>query len=204
VLVIQALRQQGLSVGVYKPVESGCARDGKELIAADALALWKAADRPGQLDRVCPQRFEAPLSADEAARREGREVDPELLRDGFQFWRGDYDFVVVEGAGGLMSPVAKDIYVGDLALEFDLPLLVVSANVLGTINQTLQTLLVADCLGDGLRIAGVVLNDVRADNVDDPSRETNYRQLVEHCRVPVLEHVGWQATRLQGDWIKSL
>ena len=57
-----------------------------------------------------------------------------------------------------MSPVSDDDYNADLAEEFGFPLVVVAANVLGTINATLQTLIVADTFRDGLAIAGIVLN----------------------------------------------
>ena len=66
--------------------------------------------------------------------------------------------MLVEGAGGLMSPVSDDDYNADLAAEFGYPLVVVSANVLGTINATLQTLITASTYCDGLDVAGIVLN----------------------------------------------
>ena len=105
--------------------------------------MWEAAGRPGTLEQVCPQTFAAPLAPHLAARAEGRRVDPQLLRDGIQFWRETSDVVLVEGAGGLMSPMSDDDYNADLAAEFGYPLVVVAANVLGTINATLQTLITA-------------------------------------------------------------
>ena len=59
-----------------------------------------------------------------------------------------------------MSPLGEDEYVADLAEEFGFPLVVVSRNVLGTINQTLQTLIAAAVFREGLPIAGVVLNRI--------------------------------------------
>ena len=57
-----------------------------------------------------------------------------------------------------MSPISDEDYNADLAAEFGFPLLVVAANVLGTINATLQTLITASTFRDRLRVAGVVLN----------------------------------------------
>ena len=59
------------------------------------------------------------------------------------------EIILVEGAGGLMSPLGEDHYVADLAEEFGFPLVVVSRNVLGTINQTLQTLIAAAAFRGG-------------------------------------------------------
>lgn len=191
--IAEALRRSGRRVGVYKPVASGCVRHGSELISDDAVALWEAAGRPGELAAVCPQRFEAPLAPPLAARREGREIDARRLRSGVEYWRPHSDIVLVEGAGGLLSPLTEDEYVADLAQDLGWPLLVVAPNVLGVINHTLQTLLTAAYYRQGLAVAGVVLNDVRGDGRHDPSTASNRAELRRRCGVPVLAHIAWQA-----------
>ncbi len=140
----------------------GVNRHGGELVSPDAVALWEAAGRPGTLEHVCPQLFAAPLAPHLAARAEGRRVDAKLLREGIEYWRETSDVVLVEGAGGLMSPISDDDYNADLAAEFGFPLVVVAANELGTINATLQTLITAATYCDGLDVAGIVLNSVVA------------------------------------------
>ena len=112
--------------------------------------LWQAAGSPGELEHVCPQRFAAPLAPHLAARKEGKQLDPVLLRSGLDYWRERSDFLLVEGAGGLMSPLGDDEYVADLAHDFGFPLVVVAQNQIGVINQTLQTLIVAMTFRDGL------------------------------------------------------
>ncbi len=202
-LIARALRDQGLRVGVYKPAASGCRREHGRLLSDDAAALWQAAGRPGELDRVCPQCFAAPLAPHLAARAEGRAVDHGLLRHGLDYWRQRSDVLLVEGVGGLLSPVSDKDYVADLAHDLGLPLLVVSRNVLGTINQTLQTLHVAATYRGGLPVAGVVLNDVEpGQSVDDPSTVTNLEELRQRCQAPVLAHVPWNASELAPavDW----
>jgi dethiobiotin synthetase len=174
-LVAAALQSQGIHVGVYKPVASGCRREGSDLVADDALALWNAAGRPGEPSHVCPQRFEAPLAPPLAARAEGRTVDAGLLRAGIEYWRSRSDIVLVEGAGGLLSPVTDDEYVADLARDLGYPLVVVAANELGVISHTLQTLVTAASVG--LEVAAVVLNDTRPPSEDDPSRASNFEEL---------------------------
>jgi dethiobiotin synthetase len=184
-LVVKALRDAGKRVGVYKPVASGCEKCGGELVSPDAVALWEAAGRPGTLAQVCPQRFAAPLAPHLAARAERRQVDSKLLRHGIEFWRTTTDIVIVEGAGGLMSPISDEVYNAELAAEFGFPLLVVAANVLGTINATLQTLITARTFRDGLCVAGVVLNSpIQPDN--DPSVESNAGELSRRCEAPLL------------------
>ena len=206
------LRAAGLRVGVYKPAASGCAGpSGRAGIAThgdrqsdDDYRLWLAAGQPGELERVCPQRFTAPLAPHLAARAEGRAVDGDLLRRGLDYWKDCSDILVVEGIGGLMSPVTDEEYVADLALDFGYPLIVVAANVLGVINQTLQTLIAAATFRDGLSVAGVILNEARphADVDSDPSRALNRQELEARCVPPVLAHLDWQAEHFDRpvDW----
>ncbi len=105
--IVAALAADGLRVGVYKPAASGCQRVGRALVSDDAVALWRAAGQPGELRAVCPQRFTAPLAPHLAAREERKEIDARLLRRGIDYWRKRSDVVIVEGAGGLMSPISE-------------------------------------------------------------------------------------------------
>ena len=200
-LIAAALVEAGRRVGVYKPVASGCRREGDLLVSDDALALWQAAGRPETLEAVCPQCFAAPLAPHLAARAEGKEVDADLLLDGISYWQTRCDIVLVEGAGGLMSPLADDVYTADLALDLGYPLIVVSPNVLGTINQTLQTLITAATFRDGLEVAGIVLNDLAA-SAADPAAQSNESELAARAAPPILAHVPWQAKRIDDavDW----
>jgi dethiobiotin synthetase len=186
-LIAASLAKAGVRVGVYKPAMSGVARVDDPL--GDAALLWQAAGKPGELQRVCPQVFAAPLAPHLAARAEGREIDAQLLRAGVEYWRKRSEFVLVEGAGGLMSPMGDDEYVADLAADLGYPLVVVAANKLGVINQTLQTLITAAAYGDGLPVAGVMLCDVEAASSSDVSRASNFGELSARCVPPILAHV---------------
>lgn len=197
-IIARALRRAGRRVGVYKPAASGCRVDGADLISDDALALWEAAGRPGSLDEVCPQRFLAPLAPHLAARAEGRRIDREQLRRGLDAWTARSDIVLVEGAGGLMSPLGESDYVADLAGDFGFPLVVVARNALGTINHTLLTLHAAAAFRGGLPVAGIVLNRPMAPS-DDASTGSNREELQARASAPVLAEVGWQAESTDAD-----
>lgn len=172
-LIARDLVRAGYRVGVYKPAASGCRRIDGRLVADDAVSIWEAADRPGSLEDVCPQCFAAPLAPHLAAAAEGKRLDEELLVGGIEVWQKRSDVVLVEGAGGLLSPLGRQLYVADLAARFGFPLIVVVPNELGMINQTLQTVFAAEHFGggsdggsdggsgDGLSVAGVVMNTPR-------------------------------------------
>jgi dethiobiotin synthetase len=200
-IIVRSLVAAGYRVGVYKPVASDCVFDGRTLVSEDAIALWNAAGAPMTLDHVCPQRFRVPLAPHLAARNEGREVSSQQLRDGLSAWSGHCDLVVIEGAGGLMSPISDDEYVADLALEFGYPLVVVAANMLGAINQTLQTLVTAASFRTGLPVAGIVMNDLRQLE-SDVSSESNPREIAIRSLAPVLGRVRYESDQLDQpvDW----
>ncbi|HQU41841.1 MAG: dethiobiotin synthase [Planctomycetia bacterium 21-64-5] len=200
-MICCALLSEGRRVGVYKPVASGCRREGDGLISDDALELWNAAGRPGSLDAVCPQCFAAPLAPHLAARAEGRQVDAELLRSGLDFWLDACDIVVVEGAGGFLSPVSDDEYVADLACDFGWPLIVVAPNRLGVIHDTLATLVVAATFREGLDVAGIVLNQPASAPLD-ASVASNYDELCRRAVPPLLANVSANAEQFDPhvDW----
>jgi dethiobiotin synthetase len=199
-MIVRTLVAAGHRVGVYKPIASGCQGDSHgKLTSDDAVALWEAAGRPGELDRVCPQCFAAPLAPHQAARAEGRTVDVDLLRAGFDYWREQSDIVVVEGAGGLFSPLTDDMLNIDLAAALELPVVVVTANRLGTIHATLATLVAARSHSPTLPIVGIVLNDATPDD-GDASRTTNAEEIRRFAEAPVLATIGNGATHSDVDW----
>jgi dethiobiotin synthetase len=202
-MIVRCLVESGQRVGVYKPVASDCIGDGAKLVSDDALALWEAAGRPLSLDAVCPQKFSAPLAAPLAARAEGRTIDSNLLREGIAVWADECDIVVVEGAGGLMSPVSEEEFVADIAADLGYPLVVVAPNVLGVINQSLQTLITAACFRDGLPVAGVILNDTQILD-GDVSIDSNQDEIARRTETPILGRVRYESETLDcsNDWME--
>ncbi len=202
-MIVRQLVRSGRRVGVYKPAASGCRWEGNTLVSDDALTLWKAAGRPGELDRVCPQRFEAPLAPPLAAQAEGKQVDDRLLSKGLDYWRACSDVIVVEGVGGLMSPLGNEgSYVAELADAFRLPLVIVARNALGTINHTVLTYVTAIIAYGNIPLGGIVLNNPTPPG-DDPSVATNRRELADHCSgAPMLAEVAYGADQFDAevDW----
>ena len=165
----ERLRAAGRTVGVYKPTCSGAETFHGDSVWADVEALRSAAElRTADDDLICPQRFGAPLAPPVAAAREGRTVDAALLTAGARAWAGRCDVLLVEGAGGLLCPLAEGVTVADVAADLGYPLLIVARAGLGTVNHTLLTLEVA--ASRGLAVAGVVLNAV---DRPEPEAATN-------------------------------
>ena len=165
-----ALARNGVDVGVMKPVESGCAtRDGR-LIPADALALKEAAGATDPIDAINPHKFAAPVAPNIAARLEGKEIDLLIIKKLYGELSARHDLMIVEGAGGLLSPVTDSKSAADLAALLNLPLIIITPSTLGCINHTLLTLRAAQ--EANLSVLGVILNHPAP--LDPANRSTQY------------------------------
>ena len=153
--LISQLRERGIAVAPRKPAESGCKLIDGELVPSDGMSLMQAAGLDHIAD-VTPYRFEAALAPPVAASLEGKNIRLEQLTDACA---ADPDhFMVVEGAGGFLSPLAEDGLNADLAVALKLSVLLVVADRLGCINHCLLTVEAIE--HRGLTIAGVILNQI--------------------------------------------
>ena len=114
--VVRGLRDRGLDVGVMKPIETGVDPNTGPL---DANALRAAAGEPDPLDRVCPLQFALPAAPNVAAASEGRGVDLARVHRVYEELALQHDWMVVEGAGGLLVPTTDDATMADLARDLE-------------------------------------------------------------------------------------
>ena len=131
-LLTRHLRERGVNAVALKPVCSG----GR----ADARALHAASDGALTLDEINPWHFRAPMAPLLAARRERRRV---ALADVFAHVRAmqkRFDVLLVEGAGGLLSPLGEKFDSRELIVALCATPMVVCPNRLGAVNQVLLTL----------------------------------------------------------------
>ncbi|MBI3610016.1 MAG: dethiobiotin synthase [Nitrospirae bacterium] len=149
-------KKRGLDVGVMKPIQTGCASRGNDRIASDARFLMRAAEVDDALDRVCPYRFKDPVAPWVAAEREGVAIELDRIASAYEFLSSRHRIMVVEGIGGLLTPITPTLAAMDLARLLKLPLVVVASTRLGTLNHTLLTVRWAHQAG--ARVLGVVFN----------------------------------------------
>jgi len=147
---------KGYQVGVMKPVETGVA-DCSQLGPDGALLKW-AANSAQRDEEICPYRLQTPLAPAVAASREQIRINYSELLDRARQMIDRFDFTLIEGAGGLMVPLAGGLLMADFARTLDLPLLVVCRPNLGTINHTLLTLFSARSMN--LPVAGYLINNM--------------------------------------------
>ena len=182
--LVRHWRARGHRMGAYKPVASGCESSPQGVpVWGDIEAYFAALEGEFPRDRICPQSFDAPLAPPVAARLAGRQVDWQLLLDGARWWESQVDSLLVEGAGGLLSPLTETASNADLALALGYPVLVVARAGLGTINHTLLTVEAAQ--RRGLQVRGVILNSAQLTATDE-SVKSNPQELARRCPAPFL------------------
>lgn len=165
-LMVQALRQQGRQVWVHKPIACGSAL-GSDL-AEDAVLWHGLADPDQDLARVCPLSFPEACAPSFALERRGLIHTTAMMADTIQSLRGTHD-LIVEGAGGLLSPLSSDGDNADLARRCGLPLVLVGSSVLGGINAARLT--IREIRRQNLPLVGLILNRTN-DSDQDLSRIT--------------------------------
>lgn len=162
------LRQQQKEVVALKPIVSGGTEDSQLILRA-----LEKTNTPENINAISPWQFTAPLSPDEAARQEGKKIDlDEVVECCLQ---PKSEIMLIEGAGGVMSPLSEAALNIDLIMAVDAPVILVSASYLGCVSHILSALSV---LRDhAVDIAGVVLSEVDA---TAQSAETTLRSLKPH------------------------
>jgi dethiobiotin synthetase len=155
--ITRQLIDKGVKTVAMKPVETGCDKiiQGR-LVGEDAIALKKAAQSDEPFEAINPYALRHPLAPSVAAELEGVAIDRHKIIHVFLALMNRYEMVVVEGAGGLMTPIYQDYLFVDMAKDMELPIVVVARAGLGAINHSLLTLHAAR--SQGLKICGVVLN----------------------------------------------
>ena len=179
--LIRALREAGREVAALKPVVSGF--DPSEAAGSDSGLLLAALGRPvtpGTISKISPWRFAAPLAPDMAAAREGRTLDMrELIRFCHAAIAAEPGVLLIEGAGGLMSPVSAEHIMLDWVVALGLPVILVAGTYLGTISHTLTAL---DVLARrSLKVVAVMVSETAGSPVRlDETRDTLARFASQH------------------------
>ena len=175
--LVKALSEHRV-VSVRKPVESDCRLEGGELLTKDAAALQALSNADESIDKVCPYRFALCASPELAAKADDQTLDLAQLVSASQA----PNFVLVEGAGGLYSPIAQQALNIDLAKVLGLPLILVVKDELGAINQALLTDRAAQSAG--LTVLAIVLNQIK------PNTLANDQAIVQYTGTPVVLYQG--------------
>ncbi|MGB3510743.1 MAG: dethiobiotin synthase [Microcoleaceae cyanobacterium] len=138
------------SLGLFKPIQTGI---------GDREFYTKLFSLEQSIDEINPLWYETPVAPPVAAEGEGRLVQLDKVWSTFATLREQKDFILVEGLGGLGSPVTHELTVADIARDWHLPTILVVPIKLGSIAQTVANVALARQMKVDLR--GIILNCVK-------------------------------------------
>jgi dethiobiotin synthetase len=179
--LIEELTRRGEKVGIFKPIETGIITE----VTSDAALLKKAALSNLPVTLISPYRFKTVAAPRVASLRERRKIVLRKIINSFRTISQNHTWSIVEGAGGLTVPIHKEFDMANLIGTLNLPLILISREKIGAINQTLLSLHYAKQLK--LKVLAVILNQTE-DLSDDSPLHANRKMIEEKCKIPVLTY----------------
>ncbi|MCL2438898.1 MAG: dethiobiotin synthase [Alphaproteobacteria bacterium] len=192
-LVVKKLRDAGIDSGYYKAAASGNERDASgAIIAGDAKHVCDISGLPEKPENLVSYLYEIAVSPHLAAQIENLPIEMGKVAADYENLARKFDFMVVEGAGGIVCPLRLDkqkIMQIDVIKKLGYEILIVAPAALGTINATVLTVEYARSQGIGIK--GVIMNNFEAGNF---LHEDNKVQIEALAGIPVIATVAPDAT----------
>ena len=137
--LIDLLKVKGFTVSPYKPIETGCKKIKAKLIPSDASKFHKLINKEIDIDLINPYRFQQPISPNRAIRLAKKKIFIKDYIDKSKLLPKN-NYLIIEGAGGLYSPISTDGYNIDLIKKMKIPTVLVAKDEIGVINNILLSL----------------------------------------------------------------
>jgi len=150
------LRKMDVDVGVMKPFAAGSAQK-KGYKSEDIEILSRAANTCDPENLVNPQFFPIPASPYTAWKKLKTKPKVSTILSSFKKLSKLHDMLLVEGMGGIMTPILKDYYIANLIKEMKIPTVIVTRSKVGTVNHTIMT--VKMCEKYKIPIKGIIINN---------------------------------------------
>ena len=184
-LLIKKLQENGMKAAYYKAAMSGNERTKEgALIPGDALYLKTVSGIAQPLAQMCPYIYETAVSPHLASRIEGNPVVLEEVVKGFEEVCLQYDYVTMEGSGGILCPICFDeqeLWLEDVIRRLGLSSLIVADAGLGTINSVVLT--VEYMRAKNLPVKGILFNHFHP---GDRMEEDNLCMCEHRTKLPVI------------------
>ena len=182
--IVKNLRDMDIDVGVMKPFASGY-RENSNSLSQDVEILMKYSDWHDPIDLVNPYFFEMPTSPYDASKVLGQKISLQKITDTYDRLLLSHDLVIVEGIGGLMTPITQNYFVSNLISELDIDTIVVIGSKLGTVNHTLLTY--EHCKQMHLKLKGFVINQTEPSGYELSNLKQQIMELtnqIVYCTIP--------------------
>lgn len=193
-LLVKKLRDSGLNCGYYKAALSGAEVIETGLLPGDADYVNTVAGIGEKIENMVSYVYKEAVSPHLASKLEGKPVNMEVVKTDYEKAREKYDYLAVEGCGGIICPIRWDdqkILLEDLIVELQLSVIIVADAGLGTINSSVLT--VEYLKQRDISIKGIILNHAHKGNMME---EDNKKMIEELTGIPVIALVEENETEL--------
>ncbi|MDE1861558.1 MAG: dethiobiotin synthase [Thaumarchaeota archaeon] len=150
-----SLRRRGIDVGVMKPLATGDF-SGKGFKSEDVALLHAAAGVMDAEDVINPIFLPVPASPYDASKILNVGIDMDVVFERFKLLMQSHQMVLVEGIGGIMTPITRNFFVADMIQRMEIETIIVTRSTLGTLNHTVMT--AEMCKKYGIQVKGLVVN----------------------------------------------
>jgi len=181
-----ALKKSGIDVGIMKPFACGV-KQKIGFSSNDLTILTNAAMVDDAEDIINPFFFPIPASPYTAAKNLGVKIDIEYVMECFRKLDEIHDIVLVEGIGGIMTPILKDYAIIDLIKDLMANTIIVTSSKIGTVNHTVLTCNM--CKNMNIPIKGLIINNFDSTGYPIPELERDLSALTDLPVLCSLPHV---------------
>ena len=154
--LVVTFRKIGIDVGVMKPFAAGKA-EKKGYKSKDIVIISKAAKACDPEKLVNPQFFKISASPYTAWKTLKTKPKVSMILSSFKKLTKLHDMILVEGMGGIMTPILKDYYVTNLIKAMKIPTVIVTRSKIGTVNHTIMTCKM--CEKYKIPVKGIIINN---------------------------------------------
>lgn len=151
-----AMRKLGVNVGVMKPIATGIPQK-TGFKSLDVAILADASGTKDSEDLINPVFLPIPTSPYDATKLLSLPVDMPLILTKFTKLLSTHDVLLVEGIGGIMTPITKNFFVADMIKAMSIETIIVTRSTLGTLNHTVMTYNM--CKDYDIKVKGIVINN---------------------------------------------
>ena len=154
-LLAKTFMNQGKTVITQKIAQTGCTDISIDILKHREIMGIELLEE--DLSKItCPFCYEMPASPHLAAKLEGKKIDIATINANTAKLSAKYEYVLLEGAGGLLVPITDEIFTIDFIKQRNYPLILVTSAKIGSINHTLLS--IEACKSRDINLAGIVFN----------------------------------------------
>jgi len=184
--LIDLIIKKGLKVSPYKPIETGCKKIKNKLIPSDSKKFYKLVNKDIDIELINPYRFQQPISPNRAIQLSKKKINIKNYIEKMKKLPKN-DFLIIEGAGGLCSPISSDGLNIDLIKKMNLKTILVVKDEIGAINNTLLNIEILKKYK--ISVIAIILNRII---LKQPVGMNNLLEIRSYTTIPIIQMLNYK------------